>query len=398
MGRFKEIVGIIVNKILEIRALICSYFHRFHSIITPIIRFLFAFVTFTVINDKLGTDPKLTSTTVKLLMSAASAFIPMILFVFVAVIMVLVHLYTIMPLIAVLALVVFLVLYCFAARFSGKMAYAVVAIPVLFELGMPELAPIFMGLVGGFMGIFPAACGVIGYYSITVFLNEANTVTITNVDDALKVYIDVVNKILSNKEMFAYVIIFSAIIVVMNIIKKASVRGIHEINILAGGVAYIIADVVIMSKFGITNDIGTVIGHVLLCILIMLVIQFFRLVTDNRKVVRTQFEDDEYYYFVKAVPKLDIAAADRVKKQLHLDDEQIEAEEEWTKAVMNGYNADTTFGGYPLTTNESGFVNTFSGAPIPQPVEAEDTSVSEIEPQTEASEDTITGEHTIQRG
>jgi hypothetical protein len=34
------------------------------------------------------------------------------------------------------------------------------------------------------------------------------------------------------------------------------------------------------------------------------VVQFFKTVVDYSRVENTQFEDDDYYYYVKAVPKL----------------------------------------------------------------------------------------------
>ena len=53
---------------------------------------------------------------------------------------------------------------------------------------------------------------------------------------------------------------------------------------------------------------------IVVCVLIAYLIQFFRLTLDYHGTRKLQFEDDEYYYYVKAVPKINVANADvRIK-------------------------------------------------------------------------------------
>ena len=60
---------------------------------------------------------------------------------------------------------------------------------------------------------------------------------------------------------------------------------------------------------------GALLGSVL-AILVAIVVQFFKTVVDYSSVENTQFEDDEYYYYVKAVPKVmsNVAKQAPVKK------------------------------------------------------------------------------------
>ena len=45
--------------------------------------------------------------------------------------------------------------------------------------------------------------------------------------------------------------------------------------------------------------------------------QFFRMVLDYTSVENVQFEDDDYYYYVKAVPKISVAAPDKKVKKIN---------------------------------------------------------------------------------
>ena len=56
----------------------------------------------------------------------------------------------------------------------------------------------------------------------------------------------------------------------------------------------------------------------LLSILIVYVLQFFVLAVDYSRTEYTQFEDDDYYYYVKAVPKIKVTATDVKVKHINV--------------------------------------------------------------------------------
>lgn len=51
--------------------------------------------------------------------------------------------------------------------------------------------------------------------------------------------------------------------------------------------------------------------------LIATVIQFFAFNVDYGRTEKVQFEDDEYYYYVKAVPKVTVATPERKVKKIN---------------------------------------------------------------------------------
>ena len=53
------------------------------------------------------------------------------------------------------------------------------------------------------------------------------------------------------------------------------------------------------------TNVGIIIGTLLAVFL-----QFMKCAVDYSRTEYTQFEDDDYYYYVKAVPKMNIAAPD----------------------------------------------------------------------------------------
>ena len=55
----------------------------------------------------------------------------------------------------------------------------------------------------------------------------------------------------------------------------------------------------------------------ILAIVIAKIIEFFRFCVDYSRTEKVQFEDDEYYYYVKAIPKMTVAAQDKTIKKIN---------------------------------------------------------------------------------
>ena len=61
---------------------------------------------------------------------------------------------------------------------------------------------------------------------------------------------------------------------------------------------------------------GVLIGG-LLAVVSGKIIEFFRFCVDYSRTEKVQFEDDEYYYYVKAVPKMSVAMSTKTVKKIN---------------------------------------------------------------------------------
>ena len=70
-------------------------------------------------------------------------------------------------------------------------------------------------------------------------------------------------------------------------------------------------------------------------------VQFFRMSLDYTGVRKLQFEDDEYFYYVKAVPKLKVAVVDKTVTKIDDRDEAvIDLKNEIEKVLGEDINPD----------------------------------------------------------
>ena len=126
-----------------------------------------------------------------------------------------------------------------------------------------------------------------------------------------------VTEIFTDKEMYIFLGGFAAAAIVVSCIRKltvdhgrtiAAVIGIAvEMGIICSGEIYI----------GESGRIVKVIAGCIISLLIVLVLDFMTLSVDYSRVEHTQFEDDEYYYYVKAVPKAFVPVEDKQVKKIN---------------------------------------------------------------------------------
>ena len=307
--------------ILEVRAHILRFLQKFQLVVEPVIKFIIAFAVFRSINNAIGHQELLMSLPAELLLSLLGTFTPSVLLVLLAAVVSLAHVYVASPLLAILVAVLMAILYCFIARFSGKYGYVVLAVPILFLLKIPYVVPLILGLVATPMAVIPAACGVMVYRMFVVISDFALADETMGIEDILEMYIDVIDRLVADKQMIITIAVFFVMILVMYLMRKLAIEYVFEISIAVGAIVcilgFLIADMVMQTELNIISMVFGTVG----AMLIALVFQFFRLALDYTAVERVQFEDDDYYYYVKAVPKMDLAVPERNVKQISKKEE-----------------------------------------------------------------------------
>jgi len=297
----------ILTKLLEFRGMARSFFQKYQLIIEPLFRFVISYLAFHTINTALAYNETVANPVIELGMAAVGAFLPPVVLILLCALLAILQVYSASPILAALVVVIFAVLYCFIARFSGKYGYAVVAVPILFVFKMPYLIPLLLGMIATPMAIFPTASGVIIYFVFKVIQEAAVRQDITSLDATLALYIDVVNSLFKHKEMFVTVAIFAVVILVMWIVRKLRFEFVFEITIVLGAIINILGFLLANLQLDINVGTGSMILGTIGSMLIVFVAQFFRVVLDYTSVEHVQFEDDDYYYYVKAVPKIDVS-------------------------------------------------------------------------------------------
>ena len=298
-----------MTQLLLIRESIKNFIGRFENYVKPISKFLLCFVTMQFINKNIGFATRLGNVAITLIVSLLASFLPLDFILFISAGFVLLHLYSLSLAAVIVVGVLFLLIFLLFFRFSPKDTLLLLFTPLCFALKIPYVIPLAAGLVSTPAAVISVGSGVIIYYIIDFVANNADNLKIADNAEILIKFKFILDELLvNNKEMIVLAIAFSITVLVVGIIRRLSVDHSWTMAIIAGTLMNIlvvlIGDLKYATYISIPNlFVGSIVG-----ILVVTVIKFFLFNVDYSRTEKVQFEDDEYIYYVKAVPKNNLPA------------------------------------------------------------------------------------------
>ncbi len=306
-----------MTALLELRENLKKIYSRNEAFILPVIKFLLSFIVLSIINGKMGYMTKIDNMAIVLIVSLLCSFLPTGFMVVFAMLFTLLHMYALSIETAAVGLVVFLLLYLLFLRFTAKEALVVVLTPVLCMLKLPYVMPVAMGLIGTPASCVSVGCGVVVYYLIQTVISNAPTINSMGAEEATAKLRLLIDGMLGNKAMLVMIVAFTVTVIVVYLIRRMSVDHSWTIAMAAG----IIIEVLILLVGDLMYDTNLSILSALLGAIVTVIvckgIEFFRFCLDYSRTEKVQFEDDEYYYYVKAVPKMTVSAPTNTVKKIN---------------------------------------------------------------------------------
>ena len=152
--------------------------------------------------------------------------------------------------------------------------------------------------------IIASACGVIIIYLIQIVVQVINMQFGNTIEDALEIYTYVIDNLVKNKEMILTIAIFSFVTIITYVVRRLRFDYSREIAVAAGTLTCLLGFLTVDLQLGVTEQIAPMFLGTLISGILALIIQFFYKALDYSRSEYLQFEDDDYFYYVKAVPKI----------------------------------------------------------------------------------------------
>ena len=282
-------------------------------------QFLLGLLLFGLINYNIGFMKMASSVFCTVGLSVICTFLPMIIMVMAATVLILVHFYALSLPIALVSAVIFLLMYIFYFRFTPKKAWLVLIAALAFGLKIPFVIPVAFGLMGTPVWIVPAACGVISYYMVDFVKGSAAALKSADADGIAASLTGFTKQVLGNKEMWLMIMAVVIGILVVNVVRSRAVSNAWKIASASGSVVCLVVaaagNVVLEGHISYVS----IAASAVLGIILGLVLEFLFFSVDYSRTENIQFEDDEYYYYVKAVPKVGVSAPEKQVKHITED-------------------------------------------------------------------------------
>lgn len=306
-----------MTNLLEFRELLRNIYSKFSLYINAGIKFITMFVVTMLINHNIGFMSRLKSPVVALLLSMVCAFLPANVITMFAAGLILLHLYSVSLELAAIVLVLFLIILLVYYRFSPKYAYALVLTPVAFALKVPFLVPLVLGMTATPVTMIPACFGGIVYYLLKNISAGSASLLRVEEESASQAYLYIIENTIKSSQMYLVIVTIMITILIVYLVRRMSVDHSWTIAIVTGTIFDVLVFLIGDFVLDISENVLVVIVGAIVSIFIAFALQFFIFTVDYTRTEYVQFEDDEYYYYVKAVPKVSITKRDKKVKRIN---------------------------------------------------------------------------------
>lgn len=306
-----------MTALLEMKQHLKIFYSRYDIYLIPGMKFLLAFLVFLVMNSQIGFMEKAASPAVSLFLGLLCSFLPVNIMAVFGGLLLCAHAFALsLETFAVAAGILF-IMYAVYFRVAPEHGYVLVLTPLLFFLRIPYALPLVLGLVGGPICAVPVACGTVCYYLMYYMKNNEKMLSSSEAEKVSEKLMYLVENVLNNKDMLLTILVLAVTLMVVYVIRRMSMDYSWYLAICFGAVTNVVLYLIGGLVMRISVSVGAVVLGTLAALLIALVVDFFVLSVDYSRTEYTQFEDDEYYYYVKAVPKMSIAVSDKKVKKIN---------------------------------------------------------------------------------
>ncbi len=321
-----------MNKTIQVRDAVRSFILHNSTWLKTVGKGALAFVSFLIINYYFGYVTFLKNPFVALVLAVGCAFIPFRAGGLIVMSYEFIHLTGLSVQVAVVFLLFMLASYVLSMFYGATHMFNINYTPVFLQVQLPYPIVLVSALRGKLSDVTAVICGgVLSFYlkvireNASLFIEEGQDISV----------IDVISKrMIVNPLFYAYVVALIALFVIIVIVKDSKIKHAYAVSIVSGIFTEM---VVMMLGYIMTGNIGKVpmliLANVVAGAVGVIMVFIFRDL-DYERIEKVQFEDDDYLYYVTAIPKIELAKEEKritritdAKKDYHKIRRRVDKEE-----------------------------------------------------------------------
>ena len=299
-----------LSALYQVRGIISKYVKRYELYAKVVLKFIAYLVLFQWVsgNAIFSGEGIFNSLSVQLVLALVSTLLPNRCGVMIAIAICVYNIFQASLIGSLIVGAMMLVLYIAMARMFPDQVYFLALIPICIQWNLYLLVPVFAGLYVGVVAVVPVVAGVLmwGLMQIipafmTLEMGESLDALPQMISDASTYGIDQITK---NDQMVYLLIISTGIILLVSLLKKLRLDYGRYIALAAGGILGVAC--LIMGKM-----VGSIPGNLFVLVLLGVItvggialLEFLNLALNYKTAQDLEFEDEEYFYQVRAIPKI----------------------------------------------------------------------------------------------
>lgn len=313
--------------LVELREKLKVIYAKYGIYIQPFLKFLLAILTFVLINECTGYMKSLTNIFILLILALLCAILPLGTVVVFGGTMIVLHCFALGIEVGAAALILVVLMYLLYFRFVPRDGLALILTPAACMCGMPCAVPLGLGLQRGPISALSGCLGVFLYYFLKTVRTVIEPLKASGETDPLENLQKLAEELTQNKEILIVLVGCAAVTICVSVIRKLSAAYAWYMAIGAGAFCYLVISAGGSVFLNAGMSVPLIIAGTLGAAVIGLVLEFFLFHVDYRKSEFLQYQDDDYVYYVKAVPRIAGMQAERQKvgkDEKHSEERQLE--------------------------------------------------------------------------
>lgn len=308
-----------MTSLLEFRKKVIEWYGRYEYILTPLAKFVLALCLLMTVNSHIGFNEMLTNPLLDVILALLCALVPVNFIAAILIVVVLIQLYALSLEAMLVGGVLFLLMLLLYFRFSPRDTALILLLPLASLVNLQYAVPVAAGLLFGPGAAVGVAFGVVIIQYLSYIEQNAAVLSNGTVNEAtLDNFRTLVDALMQNRAMWIAAVAFAAAALVVYYIRRLETAHSWTIAIAAGNVVEIFILLLGDMEYDTNLSLGGLFLGIVLSVLIELVIEFFCFMVDYTRIETVQFEDDDYYYYVKAVPKVTVSKSVRTVKTISI--------------------------------------------------------------------------------
>ena len=305
-----------LTPVFELRDKLIRLYAKRSKWIQALIRFVSAFLMLQTINSQIGYIPEIMSLPVALGISLVCCILPWSVISILMCVLVVLEFLKVSVIVTGFCLFILLCMLMVDLMFAQGYNFIIFFVPLAFFLKLPFLVPLILGLAAPLTAVIPMLFGLLMHFMISYVSSTAGILA----DTAQSVgmygkFVQMIEGVFENQNMLVFAIAFSFTAAAVYLLRRLSVNYAWIIAVAVGSVLDLVLVLFGIATYtGGTMSVSAVIIGSVISGLIALAVQFMIFSVDYKQTEYVQFEDDDYYYYVKAIPKVKVADREYDKK------------------------------------------------------------------------------------
>ncbi len=294
-----------MKKIADIINTIRNFYLAHRNIMNYAIRAVLLFVSLIIIRSHIGYNTLLTNFWIILLIALLGAFAPYKYFLLVILVYVAVQMFSLSLAVGLVVTIILAIMYLLFYRYSPEYSAVLILTPILFMIKLELVIPLLLAIMAPAITAITVLFGTVFYYLINyVDINATALNSAANLDELAKGQM-LLEGVFSDYKFLYMIVAMVGAFMLVHFLKKISVNYSSEIAIASGTGFFVIITLTAELIFG-TVTAQTLLSLVLGGLGSGIIVYLINMINHPLDYARTElieFEDEEYQYYVRAVPK-----------------------------------------------------------------------------------------------